>query len=216
MTPTNTCSNTATHASAHTRRKALKSGFSESTTEPQLALHYSNAHKAIFGKKLFVNKKMWGKFRVFEDDLRERGIKPMDYAYTMVRVLKNWAQDKGMDFVPIPTFLSDWVMDRYMKILTSESVTINKPREVDEAAMLHSELLVGRTYIVENTHNVVRLAQVVASLRPFLSYDWLALYDRGDPRRKLLEEALPILCQEFTVKARNVTCYPDIVDALLK
>ena len=134
---------------------------------------------------------------------------PREYAYTTVSILQKWALDKKLKFVPVPTFLSDFALLRFLNVWNSQTVTIDKPDDME--ALLYSELLVARKYIVDNCHGVVRLGQVVDQLRPMLNPGWLDLYNQHK-RAKLMVQSLEILCDEYGLK--NANSYTDIVGAL--
>lgn len=177
----------------------------------QLVVHYKNANHQVFVKTPYVPKKQYGKFLVLEDDLRELGIPPRDYAYTVVIMLKKWVMDHGMDTLPIKVFCGEWAMKKFLKVYESESVVIV---DDDKDRLLYTELLIARAYIYANgkNGNVVRLGDIVEERKELLSPDWLELYYSGE-LRTCESEAIDMLCVEYNV--RHANNYRDIVDALL-
>lgn len=158
---------------------------------PLLARYYIDIHKDIFGCKVFVHEKYYSKFRVMEDDLREIGATPLEYADIVIRMLKNWANVKGLNSVPIRVFCGDWALGKFKKVFESDIVDISK----DADTVLYSELLVARTYIEGNYSNI---GNVVEDLRPLLDDDWIELYNEGSYRFSM-GDALDILCEEYGV-----------------
>ena len=182
-------------------KKALMSkGF-----EPQLVRFYKAANMQIFGKYPYIPVKCIDRFKKFEAELNKAGISPKDYAYTVVRILVNWVRGKNMHYVPVNTFLGQWALSRYNKIVNSETVTIAVDED-EHDRMLHTELMVARQYIYENSKQCKRMTEVVEDLRPLLYTGWLQAYNNGWPRP--VQEVLDILCKEYGIQARS---YADIV-----
>ena len=160
---------------------------------PQLVIFYKKANKNVFGKEPYVLRKVYNKFSVMEDDLRELGISPRHYADTVVAALKKWCIDKHMGSVPVNIFISDFAMRKYQKITGYESVKIT-PDHTEE--LLWTELLVLRSYIYKNLQGeVVRLRDEIEELRPLLYKGWLDLYDNGGTRPT--QKALDMLAEEY-------------------
>lgn len=176
-----------------------------SSSNSQLAVHYAAAHKQLLGVSVRVPPNYMGKFAVFEDDLREFGIPSRDYAYNVVGVMKKWLMDKGLGYVPINVFLSNFAISKFLKVYQSTEVDVL----ADKGDLIHSELLVSRRYIEANKKGVVKFRVIVEELKPLLSEDWLELYYQGGSRPEI--EALDILCEEYNVSAYTIT---DIVDAI--
>lgn len=188
----------------------MSKNYSKQSSSSQLLLHYKNANGSVFGTFPFVRPENVSKFVVMEDDLREYGIPCKEYAYTVVKILEKWARNKGLNCIPIHTFLSDFALNKFLKVYNSDSVVI--PHNDDKDKILYSELLVARAYVQMNTDNgnVVRFRDIVFDMKRLLDENWLLAYDSGKGRP--ISEALDILCSEYRIRsARN---YADIVTAI--
>ena len=186
--------------------KDLKPASSKS----QLETFYRAAHRDIFGHDMRVKDDNHSSFTVMEDDLRSLGIAPKDYAYTVVTMLKRWALDKHMNFIPINTFCSDWVLKKARKIL--ESSTINIVSNDNEDVLIHAELTVARAYLDRNKDDdVVRLGDVVDDIKSLLPKEWLDLYNNR--RKRPTGKVLDMLINELGI-SQPVSNYADIADIL--
>jgi len=175
---------------------------------PTLARFYMDAHEDIYDVRPFVHSNHYGRFLVFEDELREFGYSCKEYAYTVVKILEKWKDSKGFKHIPVVAFTGDWALKKFMRVADSKHVDISN----DDYSLYHSELIVARSYIYENAYNgrCVKLRDVVNELRPLLSEQWLEKYDSGGERP--IDDVLDDLCDEYgVVVARN---YNSIVDAI--
>lgn len=164
---------------------------------PNLASFYIKAHEEIFNVRVFVPESKYGIFRVTEDDLREHGIWPMEYAYTVVRVLKSWAKSKSMSKIPINVFCGKFALDKFRKINESETVdVIVKNVDNIEEELLHNELIVARLFIQHNANcdYPIRIPDVVKQLKPMLGKHWLEAYHLGT---RPISDAIDVLCEEY-------------------
>jgi len=180
-----------------------------------LAVLYERYHRKIFNNsRIRVYKKLIPDFLEFEKVLRDEGISYKDYTETVLRLLKKWAKDKGMDFVPIPTFLSTFGLGRYLSVADSQSVRITGDELFIE--LLHSELLVGRAYVDNyvDTQGNYKFKDAVEELRPILSLSWLKLYDSGN-RGLVVLDAIDDLAIEYGLNPKGCRSYMDITDALI-
>lgn len=191
-------------------QKASKLNLSD---RPALAYHYTAAVEKLTGESIFIHPKLYPKFAVLEDDLRELGIPPRDYAYGVIKMLTPWAKMYGMRTVPAATFCSDWALNKFVKVFNTHTVQMLPQEVVDHDELLQSELTVARMYIERNlaSGTVVRLMDVVDDIKPVLSSKWLDVYEAGDKRP--VTEALDILMDEYRVRG-VVANYSDIVDCL--
>jgi len=177
----------------------------------QLAVLYERYHRIIFdNSRIRVHKKLIPDFLEFEKVLRDRGIAYKDYTETVLVLLEKWAEDKNMDFVPIPTFLSTFALGRYLSVVDSQSVEIV---DNDAAVLLHSEVMVGRHYIEKYIEmgGEYRFRDAVKEIKPLLSLSWLHNYDEGLFRP--IDDAVDVIAQEHGLK--SVMTYADIVDELI-
>jgi len=168
-----------------------------------------DAHAKIFGKRPYVHSSWYGRFRVFEDELRERGYSAREYAYTVVKILKKWAAGKGFATIPINAFTGDWALKKFIKVAGSVYVDISNTDMDDE--LYWSEKTVAVNYIQENAYDgaVTKLSAIVEGLRPLLSTHWLRRYDGGDRNLVVVDKVLDELCEEHNIQyARS---YSDIV-----
>jgi len=161
----------------------------------------------VYGERPYVHSNQYGRFLVFEDELRERGYSQWEYAHTIVRILKKWADKKGFRTIPVNVFTGDWALRRFQVVAGSEYVCIAGKDLKEE--LYWNELTVATTYVVDNISDgtVVTLSRVVAGLKPLLSDSWLNRYynDKDRPVIKVLDE----LCEEYgIVFAKN---YADLV-----
>ena len=194
-------------------KKGLKSKYVVDTS--QLAVLYERYHRIIFdNSRIRVYKKLIPEFIKFEKVLRDEGITYKDYTETVLKLLKKWADDKGMDFVPIPTFLSAFGLGRYKSVTDSQTVEI-----VDDdifIELLHSEKLVGRAYVdnyVDSQGNY-KFKDAVKEFKPILSLSWLTLYDSGD-RGLVVLDAIHDLAVEYGLNPNGCHSYMDITDGLI-
>jgi len=165
---------------------------------PILVGYYQKASDNVFGNSPFVHQKSFKRFTFMEDKLRSLSIAPRDYADTVTAVLKKWALDKNLDHVPVHIFVSDYALNKYIKIAASESVNVV---DEDGEIILLNELLVLRTYIHRNlTEGVVRFGDVVNDIRSIVSKDWLTVYEQ---KTRPTAKALEILSEEFGAKYAN-------------
>lgn len=184
--------------------------LTQDSLRPQLAILYSFAHKRFFGRKYFVREEQYPQFEVMEKRLRDAGIPAKEYTYTVISMLKKWAQDKGMRSVPINVFCGEWAMGKFLKVW--ESKTIEAEPVKDEDVILHTELMVARMYIHRSRRGFVRLRDIVKDLEDVLDKHWLEMYEAGE--RRPVTEALEILCEEFRIA--HAKDYTDIVDNLVR
>lgn len=175
---------------------------------PSLVIHFQKATRKVFSMDIYVHKKTYGKFRVFEDDLREKGVSSREYADTVVKMMEKWVHGKCWKCLPLNVFMSDWVLEKFMKIHNSATVTI-KTNDVD--ILIQDEVMVARTYIAHALeYDSMKFCDVVEELKPMLSTDWLFLYYKkhGRPIKKSLE----ILSEEYGVTGART--YNDIIGAI--
>jgi hypothetical protein len=146
----------------------------------------------------------------FEKVLRDEGITYKDYTEVVLKLLKKWADDKGMDFVPIHTFLSTFALGRYLSVVDSQTVEV---MDDDMAVLLHSEVMAGRHYIEKyiELDGEYRFRDAVKEIKPLLSLSWLHNYDEGLFRP--IDDAVDVIAQEHGLK--GVMTYADIVDELI-
>ena len=194
-------------------KKGLKSKYVVDTS--QLAVLYERYHRIIFdNSRIRVYKKLIPYFLKFEKVLRDEGITYKDYTETVLKLLKKWADDKEMDFVPIPTFLSTFGLGRYKSVTDSQTVEV-----VDDdifVELLYSEKLVGRAYVnnyVKEQGNY-KFKDAVRELKPILSLSWLTLYDSGD-RGLVVLDAIHDLAVEYGLNPKGCHSYVDITDGLI-
>ena len=180
--------------------------------EPQLAFYHRIAVKNIFGVTIRIPAKVYNRYVAFDKQLQKAGINPADYAYEICVILRSWVKRKGLQSVPINTFVGDWALTKYMKVYDSETVTIDRPKQDEQFELLHYELLVARSYIEANLIEYKKLRDVVIELKPILSKEWLKKYENED--RTILEiHALDILEDEYLVK--YPTSYVEIIRKLV-
>lgn len=156
----------------------------------------------------FVPNKHNSRFSVFEDDLRDLGIDSRDYAFTVVKMLKSWAADKGFYTVPINVFTGDWALELYRTVNGSQQVKI-LDNEVD--AVLECEVLVGRKYIQDNLTGFTRMRDVVSEIANMLAPEWIELYWSGGVRPT--QDALDRLSEEYGVPVAY--SYTELLDKLI-
>lgn len=197
----------------HTSMKDLKLDWSEIL--PSLALHYSNAQKYFFGSeiKIRVNKKLYPKFRVFEDDLRELGIPFRDYAYGVTQLLKKWVASKKMTYVPANTFLGEWALKQYLAVHKSKYVSIdNVDKDIDNE-LFYTEALIARAYIskrIDNKGSTITLADVIEEVKPSLSKKWVQIYESNSSKReRIVAMVMNMLRKQYHTP--NARSYADIV-----
>ena len=134
--------------------------------------------------------------------------------FLLMHEFRKWAEDKGMDFVPIPTFLSAFALGRYLSVVDSQTVEVTDDDILIELS--HSEMLVGRAYI--NNYVVMRgsykFKDAVEELRPILSLSWLKLYDSGN-RGLVVLDAIRDLAVEYGLNPKGCHSYADITDGLI-
>ena len=191
----------------------LQKGLKQFSTEkPQLVIHYVNACTKVYHKKPFIPAKLFPKFKVFEDDLRELGISSRDYAYVVVTLMKRFVLSKGWICLPVPVFLGNYCLNKYKDIAATKTVKVDIETSTD--ILFHDELLVARVFIEKNLSsdaNCVRLRDVVKELKPLLSDVWLQVYVNKDRRPE--DDVIDQLVTEYGI-SKNVLSYLDIVDAL--
>jgi hypothetical protein len=176
---------------------------------PDLAYYYLNAIEEVFGTRCHIGKNDYATFLVLQDDLHDLGIKNRDYAYTVVRMLRQWALYHKMKFVPMRTFCGDWALRRYNKVFNSATVTIMDHRAGE---LLNCELLVARMWLQHKVnHEPDKFDDVIDQLKPFLTDEWLEGYGNGH-RAGLVEEAVEILRSEY--RLHDAWSYDDIAKAL--
>ena len=186
-----------------TKKKALQ----HASQIPTLANCYADAHEEVYGKRPYIHSSQYGRFRVFEDELREYGYSPLKYARTVVKVLKKWAAARGLATIPINVFTGDWALKKFRAVIGSEYVRIAGMDIGDE--LYWSEMTVARAYVADNISDgaVISFSKMVGELIPILTDLWLdRYYDGGDrPTISVLED----LCDEYNIVfAKN---YADLV-----
>lgn len=181
---------------------------------PALAHMYKSAMRQIYGVDVYVMRRDYPRFAVFEDDLREEAIPIKEYAYTVGTILRKWCKFHKFKYIPVKVFTGDWALSRFMKVWQSETVTVGKPTNDD--ALLYSELLVGRMYVVTLLTRYVRLSSVVEDIKIMLSPEWYHMYTSKDKRRiKFVREAIVVLCEELGISNDGIETYNDVVSRKL-
>lgn len=183
---------------------------------PQIYEHYASAHKKVFHKSVYLPRKSWSTFAVFEDDLRNLGYDSKDYAYTIIKSLQNWAKSKALTFIPAGVFCGKWALERYKKIHDSKTVQIQTTEADAYTELLYSELMAARKYVSDKLAGLdIPFGYSVKSVAPMLSDAWLDMY-RNHPvcevRCKLIHEALTTICAEYGVP--KTTSYSAAVAAI--
>jgi len=173
------------------------------TSKPQTAIYYEKVMQEIYNKKIWLAKKLYSRFTVLEDDLKDLGFDDYrDYAYTVGNMLKVWAKDKGLKYIPYSVFCGEFALKKYAKVKGMKTVDLATDKHKEE--LLYTELLVLRSYIHENLTSVKRLSKVIWELRPVLDSRWLDAYDNDGDRPE--QEALEILAEEYHLRSyRSVT-----------
>lgn len=174
---------------------------------PNLARKYQNATKRLYGIFPFVHEDEYGKFKVLEDDLRDKDIDGAEYANAVLLLLKSFVEKKKLKFVPVNMFCGTYAWNIYMK--SKEMITVDISNKEDIDILLHDELTVAR-YYVEQAHTFRRLISfkdAVVALKPMLSKQWLMCYRMSLDRP--VEKAMEILRDEY--KCPNAKTYIDIV-----
>jgi hypothetical protein len=183
-----------------------------SNEKPQLITHYVKACTKVYHRKPFIPAKLFPKFKVFEDDLRELGIPPRDYAYVVATLMKRFVLSKGWNCLPVPVFLGNYCLNKYKDIAATKTVKVDTENSMD--ILFHDELLVARVFIEKNVAsdgNVIRLRDVVKELKPLLSDNWLQVYVNKDRRPE--DDVIDQLVTEYGI-SKKVTSYLDIVSVL--
>lgn len=177
---------------------------------PQLASYYMAAHKEVLDVHVKVGNKHHGRFRVFEDELREHDISAREYAYTVVRLLAKWLKRKGLRSIPVNTFTGDFAFNKYIRVAGSKYVSISNT-DVD-AAVYWSERMVVNVWIHTclDEGRTPSFRSIVQELRPMLSIHWLARYANGGTRP--IDKVLDEFCEEYGVVAHS---YTGLVDKVL-
>ncbi len=194
-------------------KRGLKSNYLVDTS--QLAVLYEKYHRKIFNNsRIRVYKKLIPDFLEFEKVLRGEGIAYKDYTKTVLKLLKKWADDKHMDFVPIPTFLSTFALGRYLSV--ADSLTVEVTDDDIFIELLHSEKLVGRAYVNNyvDMEGSYKFKDAVDEFRPILSLSWLKLYDSGN-RGLVVLDAIRDLAVEYGLNPKGCHSYADITDGLI-
>jgi len=185
-----------------------------SNVKPQLVTHYENATWKVFHYKFIVHKTYYSKFAVTEDDLRQMGIDPREYSYTVASLLKRWCETKKFDHIPINVFLGPWAMKKYLKVVNQRSVVIQEPDVIDKVELMYNEQLFANSFIYRNTHsiNYVREMDIVADLKPFLSQSWLDMYHQDEIMRlPYVQEVLNRLCKRYRIDRDSVSSYWELL-----
>ena len=182
--------------------------------QPTLVRYYIDATNKTYTMHLYVHKRNWSRFMVFEDDLRDLHVPSRDYAYTTSKLLQRWCAAHKFGFVPMNVFLGDWALSKFMKVWQSDTVNIETAPSQDD--ILHSELMVARMYIHESTAHYVRMMDVVNNCRKLLSPAWYELYITKDAaRNKFINRVLEMLCEEYNIPSNAyITTYSDIIEKL--
>ena len=195
------------------RKDSLNALFGHSDIpKPQLAVFYENAHREIYGCRVFVGEGKYIKFIHMSDDLKCLGINDRDYAYSIIKILGSWLKRKNLTHVPINTFCGDWCLNKFLSIHRSETVAINTVYEDREQELLHSELTIARYYISKNLSGVLRFGDAVNDIRGLLSKSWIALYEQKNIPNKFRYMAVDILADEFCIGIAKD--YNDIIGKL--
>ena len=73
--------------------------------KPTTAMYYEKVIQEIYGINMRVAKKLYSRFKVLEDDLKDLGFDDYrDYAYTVGNMLKGWCKDKRLKYIPYTVF----------------------------------------------------------------------------------------------------------------
>lgn len=160
--------------------------------------HYAQANLNVFGARRYVHNKYIGSFLTLEDDLRELGADPRYYAYTVVKMLKSWARDKRLNYIPVQTFCGKWAFDKFLKVWKSETVEI--AGDDDHEMMLYNELLVARQYVALRLQgSLILFMDVVEQCRTSLSEGWLHVYDHHTWERRPIDDVVDLICDEYNI-----------------
>jgi len=186
----------------------LKDSIQKYTNRPPgLARHYTSAQKKIFGRSTYVHKKMWPVFRLVEKRLREEEIDPLQFAESLTAMLKPWAEDKKLKYIPIKTFCSDWAIKKAIKVFTSRSVSINSPEEDLRIELEYSERLVAQVFI--NDPMLRTFGAAINDMIGLLSHAWLHAYKNDNETRiQIYWKTLKELAEEYGIL--DAESYKDI------
>jgi len=164
---------------------------------PQIVSYYISATRKVFGHGIRVSPSNYSKFRVLEDDLRDVGADSRVYAYTVMTMLKDWAQKRNMNFLSVNMFCGDFAFKKFLKVWKSKTVVIEHNPEIE---LIHSEKMVAETYISSNLvlGSNKSFEDAVKELRPLLSKEWLEMFKSGK-YRPCTDEVLEDLCSKYKV-----------------
>lgn len=171
--------------------------------KPRLASEFERAVKDVYDFGFITSKNQYEQFRVLESHLRKHDVSAREYAQLVCKLYKNWiTEEKNLAFIPVKLFLSERALERFLKVYTSENVSLNED-DTEARNVLDSELLVIRMWISKSLEGECpRIRDCVEDLRPMLAEEWLDLYDNDSQHRPDIE-ALDILCEEYGVYASS-------------
>ena len=159
--------------------------------KPQLAVYYEKGSKDVFHSGTIISKSNYPKFLEAERKLLKNSIYPKDYAYGIMKYLKDWTRNKGWKKLPIAIFCGDWAIGLYCSEIKSINFTDTPEDDMLEGMLLHDELIVARYAASKG----LRIDQAVDELKLFVSSMWLHAY-KNNKRAKVVERALDILSVE--------------------
>lgn len=193
----------------------LISNYYDDSVMPQLARHYVDACYAVYKFKPYIHRRIFPKFSIFEDDLREQAIPPKEFAFTVIAATKWFVKKKSWKFLPIKLFLSDYGIKKYLKVEKYKTVDVISAINSDEILkmeILHNEIVVARAFIAKNVKSdtFIRLRDIVEELKPLLSEVWLEIYvNKG---KRPISQAIDRLSDEFQVF--DARTYTEMLDML--
>lgn len=176
-------------------RKVLKSLGSK----PTLVEMYESQTKKIYNDWVHVPKRYWNKFLVLQEELQNSAIGLLGYTEIVLVSMKQWVKDNKLSSVPYHIFISDFCVNKFMRIHSKKSIQISN----DQSHVIdNDELTLLRYYIQKRkTDPNYTIKMAIHDLAPLLSKECVELYRKD---MNLHMNALMTLAEEYGAKIVNL------------
>ena len=178
-----------------------------------MARAYVNAHRAK-GKNVYVHKKDHQRFVLVERRLSNLGISLSKYSAFVVSSFLDWFLAKGMNRVPVNTFLGEASLDRYLE-------SIEKTGRDDIASMSSSALIEACEYEVASLYIAKLLDGTPDSFNSIATTiatpkQWKEYRASQERTEELVRSTIRMFRLQFRLNGAKLESYEDVAVELMR
>jgi hypothetical protein len=170
-------------------------------SKPNLAIYFENEVAKVYGNRPNVSSKQYDKFRTLELGLMESGVRPWHYAAVVVRLWKNWVEDKELRTLPMHVFLGVESLRYYIRYRRKLSVEIvGLESGLNRSLAIFTEQEFAKFYMQLRLNGyVVNESQALADFMDWNKNDpaiqaWMRIVEQGK-RLELKQEVIRHIIQ---------------------